>query len=107
MTEKTDRCVKKVRRVGLLFIYRGEPGEEFRVLNQKWRNENKPVFGVNLNLQEKNSEQFEKYFRHWVIKYGVTSLSIYLKRAGCLTPGKYCPRLRKVENFYREKLKAA
>jgi hypothetical protein len=78
MFEKMARGVKEEKVKGLFFIYREKPSEEVKVRNQKWRDANRPVFGMNLEIMEKNRSRFKQYFENWVVKYGVTSLEISL-----------------------------
>ena len=78
MFENMVRGVKNEKVKGLFFIYRGKPSEKVRATNQKWRNENRPVFGINLEIMERKRARFKQYFENWVVKYGVTSLEISL-----------------------------
>jgi len=78
MFENMVRGVKNEKVKGLFFIYRGKPSEEVKVRNQKWRDANRPVLGMNLEIMEKNRSRFKQYFENWVVKYGVTSLEISL-----------------------------
>jgi len=100
MIGKRRQALRRKGGKGFLFIYRGVPKEEVRLKNQKWRDANWPVFGVNLDIIEVKKAEFEKYFMKWVDKYGVTSLEIDFNRSECGKSGKKYPKFLYICNNF-------